>query len=90
MPSVFTEEYNQFRQRLAQARREVGLTQEDAARALNKPQPFISKIECGERRLDAVELVHFAKLYRKPLSFFLDHLTDERLSDSPDSQQPTA
>jgi len=31
----------------------------------------MSKCESGERRIDVVELEDFARLYRKPISFFL-------------------
>jgi hypothetical protein len=32
---------------------------------------YLSKCESGERRVDVIELEAFAKLYGKPLSFFL-------------------
>jgi transcriptional regulator with XRE-family HTH domain len=57
--------------RLRQARQEVGLTQVEVARSLRKPQSFVSKCESGERRVDVVELEDFAKLYRRPITFFL-------------------
>jgi transcriptional regulator with XRE-family HTH domain len=56
--------------RLRQARKDAGLTQVQAAERLRKPQSFISKCESGERRVDALDLMAFAKAYRKPLSFF--------------------
>lgn len=46
------------------------MKQEDVARALGKPQSFISKCESGERRVDFVELLDFAQLYKKNLSYF--------------------
>jgi transcriptional regulator with XRE-family HTH domain len=55
---------------LKSARIEAGLTQTDAAKALDRPQSFISKCECGERRVDYVELKELARLYRVPVSFF--------------------
>jgi predicted transcriptional regulator len=55
---------------LRQARKDAGLTQVEAAKRLGKPQSFISKCESGERRVDALELIAFARLYRRPLSYF--------------------
>jgi len=55
---------------LRKARKDAGLTQVEVARTLSRPQSFISKVESGERRVDFVELQYFAKLYRKPLTFF--------------------
>ena len=35
----------------------AGLTQEEVAQRLRRPQSFVSKYELGERRLDVVELL---------------------------------
>lgn len=63
--------YRQFLARLRAARREAGLTQVQAAQALSKPQSYLSKCESGERRVDVVELERFAKVYGKPITYFL-------------------
>ena len=57
---------------LRQAREEAGLTQAEVAAFFDRPQSFVSKCESGERRIDPTELRMFAKLYRKPASYFLD------------------
>jgi hypothetical protein len=41
------------------------------ARKLRRPQSFVAKVESGERRVDVIELIEFARLYRKPLTFFI-------------------
>ena len=71
MTSLHTARYRQLLKRLKEARLVAGLTQADAAQALRRPQSFVSKCESGERRVDVIELEAFAKLYRKPLMFFL-------------------
>jgi transcriptional regulator with XRE-family HTH domain len=71
MTSVHSARYRQFRNRLKEARLAAGLTQIDAARALHRHQSWVSKCESGERRVDVLELEVFAKLYRRPLTFFL-------------------
>ena len=43
------------------ARRKAGLTQQQAAKRLNKPQSFVAKIEGGERRLDVLEFLDFTR-----------------------------
>ena len=57
MKSVFTDEYEAFLHQLVSARREAGLTQQDLATRINRPQSFVSKYERGERRLDVLEFV---------------------------------
>jgi|SRR5712692_2908598 len=68
----YRQNYRRFLERLRQARVEAKLTQTDVAVKLGKPQSFLSKIESGERRVDVIELVEIARLYRKPLTFFLE------------------
>jgi ribosome-binding protein aMBF1 (putative translation factor) len=55
---------------LREARRTTGLTQMEVAAKLRRPQSFVSKSESGERRVDVVELMEFAKLSSKNLDFF--------------------
>jgi transcriptional regulator with XRE-family HTH domain len=42
---------------MGEFRREANLTQAELARALRKPQSFVSKYERGERRLDVPEFL---------------------------------
>jgi transcriptional regulator with XRE-family HTH domain len=49
---------------------DAGLTQAEVARRLSRPQSFVSKSESGERRIDFIELIYLARIYRKPLKFF--------------------
>lgn len=69
-PQVYTIRYQQFLGKLKQARLEAGLSQIDVAQALGKHQSYVSKCETGERRVDFVELLDFAALYKKPIEFF--------------------
>ena len=61
MKSVFTKEYTKLIGILIEARKRVGLTQQELALKLNRPQSFISKYERGERRLDVIEFLQVAK-----------------------------
>jgi transcriptional regulator with XRE-family HTH domain len=70
--SIYSDTYRQFLERLRQARRDAGMSQVEAAAALGKPQSYVSYCETGGRRVDVEELREFAKLYGKPVSFFLD------------------
>ena len=71
MRSVHSARYKEFLRRLKAARLAAGLTQAEAARALGRPQSFLSKCESGERRLDVIELEELARVYRRPLKWFL-------------------
>lgn len=71
MSDKYRAKYKNLVQRLRKARLDAGLTQVEAGRRLQKPQVYISKIERGERRVDAIELAEFAKLYQTSLSYFV-------------------
>lgn len=71
MASLQKKRYRTVLERLRQARREAGLTQTEVATAVGRPQSFVSKCESGERRVDVLELADLARLYGKPLAFFV-------------------
>ena len=49
---------------LRDAREKIGMTQQQLADVLEKPQSFIAKYELGERRLDVVEFLKIAKIIK--------------------------
>lgn len=51
-----------LRSLLVEAREKAGLTQMAVAKALKKPQSFVSKYECGERSLDVLELIQICRV----------------------------
>jgi len=59
--SVFSDAYAVLLDAIVAARKEVGLTQVELAGRLGKPQPFISYVERGERRLDVIEFCAWAR-----------------------------
>jgi transcriptional regulator with XRE-family HTH domain len=63
---VFTREYEIFVTLLIEARKKAGLSQQELAARLKKPQSFVSKYERGERRLDVVEFLHVARALGVP------------------------
>jgi transcriptional regulator with XRE-family HTH domain len=54
--SIYTSEQAKLLTLLRRLRQDVGLTQEQLAAKLCRPQSFVSKFEIGERRLDVLEL----------------------------------
>lgn len=46
------------------ARENAGLTQQQLAEALQRPQSFVAKYELGERRLDVIEFLTITKLLK--------------------------
>ena len=69
--SIHTKEYAYFVERLRKARLEVGLTQVQVAKKLQRPQSHVSNVESGQQRVDVVELKRFARLYSKPITYFV-------------------
>jgi len=70
--TIHSKDYREIIARLKKARIEAGLRQEDVAHKLKKPQPYISKIESGERRLDVLELKQLIKIYKKSADYFIN------------------
>jgi transcriptional regulator with XRE-family HTH domain len=56
---------------LRQLRTEAGLRQLDMAKALGKPQAFVSYYESGARRLDLLELRQICEILQIPLIEFV-------------------
>jgi len=71
MATKYRVKYQKLTAKLRSARLEAGLTQVEAGKRLKKPQAYISKIERGERRIDAVELADLARIYNKSLDYFV-------------------
>src|SRR5688572_12050446 len=60
-PKGFHEErYRRLLDKLVAARKAANLSQVDLAQALGRKQPFVSRYETGERRLDVVEFTDIA------------------------------
>ena len=71
MSKKYQAKYQKLTAKLRSARLEASLTQVEAGKKLKKPQAYISKIERGERGVDAVELAEFAKVYKKSMDYFI-------------------
>lgn len=64
------EERRQLGDRLREARKYLGLKQEEVATYLKIPRTALTDIENGQRRVEAIELARLAKLYRQPIGYF--------------------
>jgi transcriptional regulator with XRE-family HTH domain len=64
------EERRRLGDRLRDARKYLGLKQEEVATYLKIPRTALTDIENGQRRVEAIELSRLAKLYRQPAAYF--------------------
>ncbi|QNN68768.1 helix-turn-helix domain-containing protein [Thermomonas carbonis] len=62
MKSIYQDAYQSLLTLLVEARNTSGLTQQQVADKLGRPQSFISKIENGDRRLDVIEFLEICRL----------------------------
>ena len=69
--TLYSQEYKLLVQKLKKARLKCGLNQVAVGKLLKKDQTFISKVEAGQYRLDAIQLGRFAKIYKKDIKYFL-------------------
>jgi len=72
--SIHTHQQEKLQELLRTLREEAGLRQVDLAKLLGEPQPFVSRYERGERRLDILELRKICKLLGLTLKQFADRL----------------
>ena len=59
-------------ERLREARKYLGLKQEEVAARLEIPRTALSDIENGQRRVEALELARLAGLYRQHVGYFTE------------------
>ncbi len=52
--------YERFQAMLVEARKKSGLSQQEVADRLGRPQTYVSKCELGTRRMDLVEFLEMA------------------------------
>ena len=69
--NLYTKEHKAIIEKLKKARVEAGLDQVEVAKKLNKTQSYISKIESGQRKVEALQLKKFAKIYNKDINYFI-------------------
>lgn len=60
MKSLRTPEHQKLITLLTAAREKAGLTQQQLADRLGKPQSYVAKYEGGERRIDVIEFIGIA------------------------------
>lgn len=62
---------------LSEARKKAGLTQQQLAETLGRPQSFVAKYELGERRLDVIEFLSIVKILKadavKIINYLIGH-----------------
>ena len=82
--SMFSKQYERFKQLLIEARKKAGLTQVELAERLSRPQSYVSKYERGERRLDVIEFLDVAEAIGiEPIEFL------RKLNYTSSSKPPT-
>lgn len=59
--TIYDESYRSLVDAVRAARIAGGVTQQQVADALGKPQSFVAKVEGFERRLDLIEFLKFSK-----------------------------
>jgi ribosome-binding protein aMBF1 (putative translation factor) len=77
------ESYGRFQRLLVQARKKSGLSQQEVADRLGRPQTYVSKCELGTRRMDVVEFMEIAEVLGFDPSAFIDALRLGRNNNTP-------
>lgn len=75
--SIYTREYAVVLRVLREARKEAGFTQVELGKKLRQTQSFVTKVECGDRRLDIIQLRTICRFLGLTLAEFVGRLEDE-------------
>lgn len=67
-----TDTLNTIGTKLKNAREYLDISQDRAAEEIGVERSELLLIENGQRRLEAVEIMALAKLYRRPIAYFTD------------------
>ena len=73
----FQSDVHDYKINLSDEEREIvkstlsAIGQIEVAEKLGRTQSYLSKIESGQRRFDVLQLKEFAKIYKKPLDYFV-------------------
>ncbi len=70
--AIYSKEHKYLVGQLKKARQEAGLGQAEVAKLVGKTQSHVSKVEAGQRRIDIVALKEFARIYKKPIDYFIN------------------
>lgn len=62
LKSIYETAYRTLLDLLIEARSDAGMTQQQLADKLERPQSFVSKVENGDRRLDVIEFLEICRL----------------------------
>ncbi len=69
--AIYDPAYRYMLAQLKAARRAIGLTQEEVSNRLRKSPNFVSRCESGERRIDPIDLMRFALVYKRDITSLL-------------------
>jgi transcriptional regulator with XRE-family HTH domain len=75
--SIYTREYALLLRLLKEARESAGITQVQLAKKLKQSQSFVTKMECGDRRIDIVQLRTICRILGTTLVEFVHRLEKE-------------
>ncbi|GGA01158.1 helix-turn-helix domain-containing protein [Dyella caseinilytica] len=75
---IHSAEHRELVTLLFDLRREADLTQAEAAKALGRPQTYVSAVEVGRRGVDLVQIREFCAIYDVSFPEFAEHY-EERL-----------
>lgn len=69
--SLYDAKHKNLVEKLKTARIEADISQEELAKKLDRTQSFISKLENGQVKVDAILLNELAQIFRKNINYFL-------------------